>query len=169
MKSLLAFIVAASLLVISPPSFADPLPGTTVLKGCYGEAAAAGQFLKAGDRQSAGVVGLGCDVSLDRIIVGGGLRARFGDADAGSLYARLGLAVNANLTVYGITELKSIDWKFKDTRQLQLGLGAETTAFSDQISVFVEGTTSVAKFGPLASRDDVEMMIGLRWRPSNGR
>lgn len=169
MKSLVALIAASAMLALSPIASADGLPGTTVLKGCYLEAGASGQFLAAGERQSVGSVGLGCDVNLDKIIVGGGVRARFGDADAGSLYGRLGLAINANLMVYAIADLKSNDWKVKDNRQLQLGFGAETTAFSEQVSVFVEGTTAVAKFGPLAAKDDIEFMIGLRWRPGNGR
>ncbi len=136
------------------------------LTGCYAETSVAGTYLRAGDRNAQGGIGGGCDIIVSGITMGTGIRADWGDVTTGSVFAKLGIAVNANLALYGIAELRSLDWKIKDSGQLQLGAGVETSLsiISPSLSAFLEGTTSVSKFGPTATKDDVLIRLGARVR-----
>lgn len=134
------------------------------LRGCYVESGIAGTFLKAGPRQAQGSIGGGCDITAGLLTVGAGIRADWGDWTAGSLFAKAGLFVNPNMALYGLGEWRVRDWKVKDAGQLQLGAGVETTVFFSGLSAYAETTASVAKFGPAASRDDVLVRLGARYR-----
>lgn len=136
------------------------------LSGCYAETSVAGLFLAQGDRKAAGSIGLGCDARLDRVVIGGGFRADMGDstATAGSAYLKLGLALNPHLHLYGLGAWVVPDWKIRDVGQLHLGAGVETSVLWNGVSAFVEGTTAVSKFGAAASRDDIVMRLGARYR-----
>lgn len=150
-----------AMLVLATPALGQDL---TALNGCYLESSVAGTFLAAGDRQSQGSIGAGCDVAAGMVTIGGGIRADWGDWTSGSLFGKAGLFVNPNLALYGLGEWRVRDWRIKDAGQLQLGAGVETTAFFNGISAFAEATTSVAKFGPSAARDDVLIRLGARYR-----
>ena len=147
----------------TPKQIAElPLPS---MQGCYVEASAAGTFLRAGNRDAIGGIGGGCDAILSGILLGGGLRADFGDATAGSVFAKLGVMVNSSLALYGLAEWKVPDWKIKDAGQASIGAGLETRIqWVDGLSLFAEGTTSVSKSGPNTTTDDVQVRLGARRR-----
>lgn len=133
------------------------------LSGCYADISTAGTFLAQGDRLATAALGAGCTTSVAGvIIVGGGFRADFGSFTSGSFYGRVGVKPNLNLDVYGLAEWRAPDFKLANTGALYLGGGVETTLFSNNVSGFVEGTSSVAKMGS-ATKDDMTVRIGLRY------
>lgn len=139
----------------------DTLPA---LRGCFAETALTGTFLRVGDRQATGTIGGGCDAKLGVAIIGGGVRAGFGDVTSGQAYARVGLAVNPLLVTYGLVSWTVPDWKVKTVGQLGVGLGVETAVLFNGLSAFAEGTTAVGKFGPGVSTDDITITVGGRYR-----
>lgn len=173
----IALIAAAFLALATPATAADKggPPATLeqlinmkpkALSGCFVEAGLAGTFLAAGDRAATGVIGMGCDAKLNVGIIGAGFRGHFGDNDVagGSVYGKLGFALNPNVGLYGLIEWRVKDWRIKDVGQLHLGAGLETTLFVDGLSGFIEATTGVSKFGPGVAKDDIGTLVGLRWR-----
>lgn len=169
MRKTLLSVLAFGLLSFLPAqswaqSSASPPPTSKPINGCYGEASTAGAFLSDGDRQSFGSLGAGCAVRAQGVmLVGVGTRANFGDELLGSVYARVGIDINAHLVAYGLLELNSKDFKVLDTRALALGGGLETNLFSDNLTGFVESTTSVSTLGPSVSKDDVSVRVGIRY------
>ena len=133
------------------------------LAGCYGEISAAGQFLAAGDREAQGTLGHGCTVrTIGVVIVGGGARMDLGNAvNSGSIYGRLGMALNPHLDWYGLAEWKTPNWHLTSTGQLYLGAGLETNLFKDNVVGFIEGSHAIATIGS-ASRDDTLIRAGVR-------
>lgn len=135
---------------------------------CYVETSLAGTFLRA-DRIASYGIGGGCDVTLANLVIGGGMRGDWADGAgnaAGSIFAKLGVALNSATVVYGLAEWKVPEWKVKDAGQLALGGGAELglSIINPALSLFAEGTVVATKFGALATRDDVNTRIGLRYR-----
>ena len=136
----------------------------TAFSGCYGEVSTAGTFLAAGDRLATGALGGGCTVALDGVvIVGGGIRADFGNFNSGAFTARAGVKINPHLMAYGLADFIVPDWKLKDQGKLAVGAGAETSlGFADNLSAFVEATSALAKlYGPV-TKDDVTIRGGIR-------
>lgn len=138
---------------------------TVTLKGCYAETSLAGTFIRAGNREATGSIGMGCDTNLDKLIVGGGIRADLGDdINAGTIYGKIGMAINAATHLYGLAAWSIPDWKIRDAGQLHLGFGAETQFVVNGLSLFGEGTVAASKFGAGATRDDVQARVGARYR-----
>lgn len=135
---------------------------------CYVETSLAGTFLRA-DRIASYGIGGGCDVTLANLVMGGGMRGDWTDGAgnaAGSIFAKLGVALNSATVVYGLAEWKVPDWKVKDAGQLALGGGAELglSIINPALSLFAEGTVVATKFGSTATKDDVNTRLGLRYR-----
>lgn len=177
MRYIAAFAGMVLALIATPASAADKggPPATLeqiiaaapkALSGCYAEAGLQGTFLAAGDRLANGVLGLGCDAKIGMGIIGGGIRGFFGETEGrgGSLYGKLGFALNPHVGLYGLIDWRIKDWKARDLGQLALGAGLETTLFWDGLSGFVEASTPIAKWGTGVTKDDVLTMAGLRWR-----
>lgn len=143
----------------------DPHP----LAGCFVEGSGAGTFLAAGDRVASLGIGAGCQASLGALILGGIVRGNVGSLKAGSFAATMGIQVNPHVQLYGLTEWRTPDWALASTGQLYIGAGAETTISTpvtkDQLSAFVEGSTAIAKIGPSTPVSDIEVRVGLRFRP----
>ena len=168
-------VAAAALLALTPAHAADKgEPPATLeqliampppsLGGCYVETSAAGTFLAAGNRMAAGGIGFGCDTRLGLAVVGGGLRGDFADAGtAGTIYGKLGLALNPHFHAYGLLAWTAPDWKVRNVGQLHLGAGVETSVLFNGLSGFIEGTTAVSKAGT-SDRNDVVIRLGLRYR-----
>tara|TARA_R110000868_G_scaffold317799_1_gene578593 strand:- start:461 stop:1003 length:543 start_codon:yes stop_codon:yes gene_type:complete len=153
----------------APPATLDDLLSLRAkapLAGCYGELSMAGTFVAAGSRDAQAGVGGGCDRVVGNTIVGAGIRADFGDFKSGSLFAKAGFTVNPNAAVYLLGTYAVNDWKLKYAGQFNLGAGAELSIASlvPNTNLFVEGTTAVSKFGPLATKDDVVVRFGARIR-----
>lgn len=145
-------------------AFATPAQAETVLTSCYAETSVAGTFLRAGDREAAIGIGGGCDIPLGDLTLGAGLRADLGDTKAGAFFAKLGYALNAHLTLYGLAAWHVPEFKIKDAGQLHLGAGAETSIQAVKgLSLFGEATIAADKTGA-AARDDVIVRTGLRFR-----
>lgn len=162
----LAFIIPAHAADKGGPATLEQImamPVRQALAGCYGEIGAAGTFLAEGDRQASGLVGTGCDYKLDMFVVGFGVRAFAGETTAGSFAARLGFAVNPNLTLYAGPEFRFKDWKAKGMGQMYGAIGAETSLPVRGLSAYVEGSTALSAWRG-ATRDDVTTLTGLRWR-----
>lgn len=153
--------VLACAALIALPAHAQDMPS---LKGCYVETSVAGTFLAAGPREGQLGAGLGCDTRIDLIVLGGGIRGDFGDFKSGSAYAKLGFALNPHLHLYGLGEWKVPDWKIRSAGQLHIGAGVETSVLFNGVSAFLEGTTSLAKFGPAAANEDIAIRLGARYR-----
>lgn len=153
----------AALALIATPAQAQDLQA---LKGCYAETSVAGTFLASGPREATGGIGGGCDVALGKATLGAGIRADWLDLTSGSLFGKLGIAINPHASVYALAVWSVPDWKLTKAGQLQLGAGAELSLASlvPNTSAFVEATSAVSKFGPLATRDDVIVRLGLRYR-----
>lgn len=136
------------------------------LAGCYAETSVAGTFLAAGPREGTVGIGGGCDTVLDKVILGAGVRADWVDLKSGSLFAKLGVTLNPSASVYGLVVWAVPDWKIDKAGQLQLGAGAELSIASllPNTSLFAEGTAAVSKFGPAATKDDVQTRLGVRYR-----
>lgn len=134
--------------------------------GCYGETSVAGTFLAQGSRDAQAGIGGGCDTKLGKALVGGGIRADFMDFKSGSLFAKLGLEINPHTSIYALGVYGIPDWKVKSSGQFSLGAGSELsiTSLVPNTSLFVEGTTAISKFGPLATKDDVAVRLGARYR-----
>lgn len=142
------------------------LPSRQALSGCYVEVGGAGTFLAEGDRKASAALGLGCDFKIEKLfVIGTGIRGFTGDIDAGAFDVRLGMALNPNLTISGIASWRAKDWKINDVGQLYLGLGAETSLPVPGLSIAVEGTGAVSKFGAGATRDDVSTLLLMKYRP----
>lgn len=173
-----AIIAAALVALVSPAAAADKgsppatleqiinAPAPKALSGCYAEAGLQGTFLAQGDRLANGALGFGCDAKLGLGIIGGGFRAFFGESEGrgGSLYGKLGFALNPHVGLYGLVDWRIKDWKARDLGQLALGAGLETTLFRDGVSGFIEASTPIAKWGTGVTKDDVITMVGLRYR-----
>lgn len=139
---------------------------TSPLSGCFVETSVAGTFLREGSRDAQAGIGGGCDTKLGNAIVGAGIRADFMDLKSGSLFGKLGFLVNPSTSIYALASWSVPDWEIKNAGQLNLGAGSEMSIANlvPNTSLFVEGTTSVSKFGPAASRDDVSVRLGARYR-----
>lgn len=153
----------AAALMLAAPAHADEMPS---LKGCFAETSVAGTFLAAGSRDAQAGVGGGCDTIIGNMIVGAGVRADFMDFKSGSLFGKFGVMLNPLASVYALAAWSVPDWKIKQAGQLQLGAGAELsiTSLLPSTSVFVEAATSISKFGPAATKDDVIVRLGARYR-----
>lgn len=163
MRKVLVATAAAFLALAATSHIARAQDAT--LKGCWVETSVAGTFLRTGPREATGSIGGGCDLTLDKLVVGAGIRADFGDdIKAGALFGKLGLAINPSTHVYALVSWNVPDWKVKDAGQLHLGLGAETQFMLKGFSLFSEATTAVSKFGPAATRDDIQVRVGARYR-----
>lgn len=151
-----------------PPATLEQIIAATpkALSGCYAEAGLQGTFLAQGDRLANGALGFGCDAKIGLGIIGGGFRAFFGESEGrgGSLYGKLGFALNPHVGLYGLIDWRIKDWKARDLGQLALGAGLETTLFRDGVSAFIEASTPIAKWGTGVTKDDVITMVGLRYR-----
>jgi len=174
-----ALVFAAILLALSgcrsaaadlgkPATFEDiiALKGASPAR-CYVETSVAGTFLRA-DRQANVGIGGGCDLTLANMVLGGGIRGDWKDGAgtaAGSIFAKLGIAINNGAVIYGLAEWKVPEWKIKDAGQLGLGGGAELSLniINPKISIFTEGTWAASKFGT-ATKDDVNARVGLRYK-----
>lgn len=153
-----------------PPATLDQILALESLKRpmtCNVELSAAGTFLKAGPREASGGFGGGCDVIAANLLIGAGLRADFADwRNSGSLFAKIGLVLNSGAHLYGLAEWKVPEWKVKDAGQLHLGAGGELKLeiVNPNLWIFTEGTIAATKFGPLATKDDIVVRTGARYR-----
>lgn len=152
-----------------PATLADiqSLPPPSLAR-CYAETSVTGTFLRT-DRVASYGIGGGCDATLANLVIGGGLRGDWTDGAGiavGSVFAKLGIAINNGATLYGLAEWKVPDWKIKDAGQLALGAGGELSLsiINPNLSLFAEGTVGAAKFGATATKDDVNTRLGLRYR-----
>lgn len=138
-----------------------PSPQATT---CYVETSAAGTFLRDTREAQAGIGG-GCDAKLANLILGGGTRADLADwRNTGSVFAKLGVALNAGVTLYGLAEWKVPEWKIKDAGQLMLGGGTEVKLelVNPNLWLFAEGSFAAAKFGSAIAKDELSTRLGLR-------
>lgn len=148
-----------------PATFEDIIALRDRPVSCYVETSVAGTFLRDTREAQAGIGG-GCDVKAANLILGAGIRADFADwRNAGSLFAKLGVALNAGAIVYGLAEWKMPDWKPQDAGQLAIGAGGEVKLelLSPSLWLFSEGTFSATKWGQ-ATKDDVTGRVGLRFK-----
>lgn len=133
---------------------------------CFVETSVAGTFLKA-DREAIAGIGGGCDAQLANLILGGGIRADWGDLkNTGSIFAKLGVSINNGAIVYGLAEWKVPEWKPAQAGQLAIGAGLEIKLdiINPNLSGFVEGTHSALKWGAGATVDDTNIRLGARYR-----
>jgi len=152
-----------------PPATLDQIMALSDRKAgsCHVETSVTGTYLRA-DRDASFGIGGGCDALLSNLIIGAGFRADWTDGagDAvGSVYAKLGIAINAGATLYGLAEWKVPGWDVGNAGQLAIGGGAELKLefINPALSVFAEGTFAATKFGA-ATKDDVNSRLGLRYR-----
>lgn len=169
-----AAILAAALPVQAadkgaPPATVEDIIAlrNTSLARCYVETSVAGTFLRAEREASAGIGG-GCDATLANLVIGAGVRGDWKDGAgtaAGSIFAKLGVAINNGATVYGLAEWKIPEWKIKDAGQLAIGAGAEISlnVINPNLSIFSEATYAATKWGT-ASKDDANVRAGLRYK-----
>lgn len=132
---------------------------------CYLETSVAGTFLR-DDREASAGIGGGCDVAVASILIGGGIRADFADwRDAGSIFAKIGLALNAGSIIYGLAEWKVPDWRPQDAGQLAVGGGLEVKLepINPSLWLFGEGTYAAETWGQTTA-DDVTGRLGVRWK-----
>ena len=160
----------------------------TVIKpwqGCFGEASGARTSqqigaIQAGDLSAtlAGFgIGVGCDLQVDKIVVGGFARYDFTSDSTWTAGGRLGYAINPYLLPYvlgGISEAS------KDTTtaaglvgiaasaKFLVGGGIETFAIGDHLTLFGEATTTVAHQGSDPTSQDTTFRLGLRYRIGGG-
>lgn len=173
-------LIVAALLLASPALAADlgkpkdmtfedllkakaPQPQSTT---CYVETSVAGTFLRDTREAQAGVGG-GCDARLYNLIIGGGLRADLADwQNTASIFAKLGMVLNAGVNLYGTAEWKVPEFKLDKAGQLMLGAGTEVKLeiINPGLWLFTEAAVTAAKFGSAASKDDVAVRSGLRLR-----
>lgn len=140
-----------------------------VFKGCFLEGSASGQLLH-DDRKAVGGLGLGCDVAISKVILGAVLRGDMGEVKSGEIAGRIGFSLNPHLMLYGTTALVAKNYEFAENGTWFMGLGAETTALIDQLSIGVEGTHAVSKFGSEAFNvDDSRIRMYGRYRLPVGR
>lgn len=133
---------------------------------CYVETSVAGTFLRDTREAQAGVGG-GCDARLYNLIIGGGLRADLADwQNTASIFAKLGMVLNAGVHLYGTAEWKVPEFKLDKAGQLMLGAGTEVKLeiINPGLWLFTEAAVTAAKFGSAASKDDVAVRSGLRLR-----
>jgi len=164
----LALALPAQAADLSKPATLDQILALPDRKAstCHIEASASGVFLR-DDREAQFGAGVGCDVILANLLIGGGFRADFADwRNTGSIYAKLGLAINSGANLYGIAEWKVPEWKVKDAGQLAVGAGAELKLefINPNFWLFTEGTVAATKFGPLATKDDITSRAGFRMK-----
>lgn len=117
------------------------------------------------ERKLTGGVGAGCDIKLDRLFVAGaGIRADFGsDINHGSIVGRLGVAVNAMMTLYGTASWVVKDFEIGNNGALFLGGGGEVSiGDANKYKVFVEFSHAVSEFGDQFEKDDQQLRGGLR-------
>lgn len=132
---------------------------------CHVEASASGTFLR-DNREAQFGAGLGCDVILANLLLGGGFRADFADwRNTGSVFVKLGISINNGAHLYGIGEWKVPEWKVKDAGQLAVGAGAELKLdiINPNLWGFAEGTYAATKWGT-ATKDDLNTRIGIRYK-----
>lgn len=132
---------------------------------CHVEASAAGTFLR-DNREAQFGAGMGCDVILANLLIGGGLRADFADwRNTGSIFAKLGVSINNGAHLYGLLEWKVPEWKVKDAGQLAVGAGAELKLdiINPNLWGFAEASYAATKWGT-ATKDDVNTRLGLRYK-----
>lgn len=132
---------------------------------CYIETSVAGTFLRT-DREASAGIGGGCDAHVANLIIGAGIRADFSDwRDAGSIYARLGVALNAGAIIYGVAEWRVPDWNPRDAGELAIGGGVELKLepINPNLWLFSEGTYAAETWGKAAA-DDVTGRLGFRWK-----
>lgn len=160
-----ALTAGAALCLGAAVAKAVELPKLAPLTGCYADVSTAGTFAKAGDREATGAIGGGCTIaSLGVVIVGAGARADFGDVKSGAFYGRAGIKINPHADIYGLAEWRMPDWHVRTQGQLALGGGAEISlGFKDNLSAFVEGTTTAARIMGPVTTDDVTVRVGLRY------
>jgi hypothetical protein len=140
------------------------MPPPSPFQGCFVEASVAGTFLAAGDRVGAGAVGMGCLAKIPgTIIIGGGIRQEIGNSvNSGEIFGRFGFKLNDHVDLYVPLIWKAPNWSVANTGSLNVGLGVETNAFSDNITLFAEGATAVAQIGS-ATKDDITTRVGIRF------
>jgi hypothetical protein len=159
MRTVLALAFSAIMLGAYCGAKAEPS-----FTGCYAEASAVGNFLSH-DRSAAGGAGVGCDIAMRGIVIGASLKADAGTVDGLGAQARAGFLFNPSVLVYGLAELRSQDLKTFDTGQLRLGAGLELYSPIENMALF--GELSHAAVGlATASRDDVAVRLGIRYRIS---
>lgn len=142
------------------------LPPAQGLYGCHVELSGAGLFLsERADRPATAAIGAGCDIKLAQQIFGGvTVRSDWGDRTSGEVQGKIGLEVNPSLHVYPFLAWRWDEYKAIDIGTLHIGAGAETKLGTGPVSAFAEGSTSVAKYGPGMSRDDITVRLGVRVR-----
>jgi hypothetical protein len=169
-------LIAAALVALALPAYAaDKGPPASLDQimslpdrkavSCYLETSVAGIFLRT-DREASAGIGGGCDAHVANLIIGAGIRADFADwRDAGSIYARLGLALNAGAIIYGVAEWRMPDWRPQDIGQLAIGGGVELKLepINPNLWLFSEGTYAAETWGK-APADDITGRIGLRFK-----
>lgn len=159
-------LAALALAVLASAVMADDKP---VFKGCFLEGSASGQLLH-DDRKAVGGLGLGCDVAISKVILGAVLRGDMGETKSGEIAGRVGFALNPHLMLYGVGAWVAQDYEFAENGAWFMGLGAETTALVDQLSIGIEGTHAVSKFGSEAfDVDDSRIRMYGRYRLPVGR
>lgn len=139
-----------------------PQPQSTT---CYVETSVAGTFLRDTREAQAGIGG-GCDAKLYNLIIGGGLRADISDwQNTGSVFMKLGVAINSANTIYGLAEWKVPEWKIDKAGQVAIGAGAELKLelINPGLWLFGESTFAATKWGQ-ATKDDLNVRTGLRLR-----
>lgn len=132
---------------------------------CYVETSVAGTFLKDTREAQAGVGG-GCDTKIANVILGAGIRADWADfRDSGSLFAKLGLALNGGAIVYGLAEWKVPGWQPDKAGQLHVGAGTELKLelLNPNLWLFGEATYAANSWGQTTA-DDVTGRLGFRWK-----
>ncbi|MEQ1670121.1 MAG: hypothetical protein ABL893_04600 [Hyphomicrobium sp.] len=173
MRHLLISIAAALALALPahaadkagpPATFEQIVAARANSTACYVETSVTGVFLRDTREAQAGA-GFGCEAKLFNLLIGGGLRADLSDwQNTGSIYMKLGVAINSGVNLYGLAEWKVPEWKVKDAGQLALGAGTEIKLelINPGLWFFTEGTIAATKFGPLATKDDIAARTGLR-------
>ena len=132
---------------------------------CHVEASATGVVLR-DDREAQFGAGVGCDVILANLLLGGGIRGDFADwRNTASIFAKVGLVVNSGAHLYAVGEWKVPELKIKEAGQLAVGAGAELKLefINKNFWLFGETTITATKFGALATKDDWTNRVGVRF------
>lgn len=156
-KSVSAVALAAALSACAVPAaasvrcFAELSAGKSVTSTAFDTPA--GEIALAADGLQAGI-GAGCDMGLDRVVIGALLRYDLTDVDTTLLTAsgdavwtaalRMGVMINPGTLVYGLAGISGTELRFGgidyDPQGLVLGGGIEFDAFLENLSVFLEYT-----------------------------